>query len=452
VYPRNDLAPQSGQATAPALIRARALIRSPSSAISSTTNGNNPEKIIPKVDHSTMDRRPHHRKWARAALFTDPRCRLPDTVSSLTGVTLAIHVWVGVVVMPLQRLNAIPLDRAASWVAPTVPLWGVTELRKHGVGGGTTPEDLLEDAAPQVVSGDRIGWKRMFARSARLTSVAICSTVAALCLATASVAAVPVSEDVRTAVVMVDAPNVVGLSWTDALTTLHESDPHTSIVIRRWDPSIDNFDFGSSVAIPEDVDPSLLTVAHQLNGTDFDSTSVTLGLAATVPDLRGTPVNAASQMAVSAGFELGNAPVRGDELIDGQVPEAGTIFDVAGFPVDKIAITLAAATPSQERPSTPPASNNVIVPNVGAPVSNDTGQGGSIIGILVGIIGGALIVFFLLRARRSSRQPTVAAAQLTPISTQMPSATRRLKESQHVDAVAVRRRSLQPTVAIRDGS
>src|SRR5215211_6029513 len=40
-------------------------------------------------------------------------------------------------------------------VPPPVVLSGVTELRVHGV-GGTTPESLLGDLAPQQISGDQI--------------------------------------------------------------------------------------------------------------------------------------------------------------------------------------------------------------------------------------------------------------------------------------------------------
>ena len=57
--------------------------------------------------------------------------------------------------MPLQRFNAEPVDREAGLVERKADLAGVTELRLHGV-GGTTPENMLGDSAPQLVSGDRI--------------------------------------------------------------------------------------------------------------------------------------------------------------------------------------------------------------------------------------------------------------------------------------------------------
>ncbi|WP_422771215.1 hypothetical protein ACN28C_32035 [Plantactinospora sp. WMMC1484] len=57
--------------------------------------------------------------------------------------------------MPLQRHDTSPVPRPSGLVPPAADLTGVTELRLHGV-GGTTPEDLLGDAAPQHVSGDRI--------------------------------------------------------------------------------------------------------------------------------------------------------------------------------------------------------------------------------------------------------------------------------------------------------
>ncbi|MEQ4303878.1 hypothetical protein ABNF97_21275 [Plantactinospora sp. B6F1] len=57
--------------------------------------------------------------------------------------------------MPLQRHDTSPVPRPAGLVPPDADLSGVTELRLHGV-GGTTPEDLLADDAPQCVSGDRI--------------------------------------------------------------------------------------------------------------------------------------------------------------------------------------------------------------------------------------------------------------------------------------------------------
>ncbi|MEE6257882.1 hypothetical protein [Plantactinospora sonchi] len=57
--------------------------------------------------------------------------------------------------MPLQRHNTSPVPRPSGLVPPVPDLGGVTELRLHGV-GGTTPENLLGDLAPQQVSGDRI--------------------------------------------------------------------------------------------------------------------------------------------------------------------------------------------------------------------------------------------------------------------------------------------------------
>lgn len=57
--------------------------------------------------------------------------------------------------MPLQRHSTSPVPRPSGLVPPVPDLGGVTELRLHGV-GGTTPENLLGDLAPQQVSGDRI--------------------------------------------------------------------------------------------------------------------------------------------------------------------------------------------------------------------------------------------------------------------------------------------------------
>src|SRR5262245_28541391 len=57
--------------------------------------------------------------------------------------------------MPVPRFDTRAVDRPPGLIAPAVPLTGVTELRLHGV-GGTPPEDLLGDLAPQLVSGDRI--------------------------------------------------------------------------------------------------------------------------------------------------------------------------------------------------------------------------------------------------------------------------------------------------------
>jgi hypothetical protein len=57
--------------------------------------------------------------------------------------------------MPLQRFATDPVPRPPGLVPPVADLTGVTEVRLHGV-GGTTPENLLGDLAPQQVSGDRI--------------------------------------------------------------------------------------------------------------------------------------------------------------------------------------------------------------------------------------------------------------------------------------------------------
>ncbi|MBM0239383.1 hypothetical protein JNW88_23595, partial [Micromonospora sp. ATA32] len=57
--------------------------------------------------------------------------------------------------MPVQKHDSRPVERPSGLVPPAAPMDGVTELRLHGV-GGTTPENLLADAAPQLVSGDRV--------------------------------------------------------------------------------------------------------------------------------------------------------------------------------------------------------------------------------------------------------------------------------------------------------
>ena len=57
--------------------------------------------------------------------------------------------------MPVQKHDSRRVDRPAGMIPPAVDVAGVTELRLHGV-GGTTPENLLVDVAPQLVSGDRI--------------------------------------------------------------------------------------------------------------------------------------------------------------------------------------------------------------------------------------------------------------------------------------------------------
>src|SRR5512139_1455689 len=57
--------------------------------------------------------------------------------------------------MPLQRHDTRPVPRPSGLIPPAAAPSGVTELRLHGV-GGTTPENLLADAAPLLVSGDRV--------------------------------------------------------------------------------------------------------------------------------------------------------------------------------------------------------------------------------------------------------------------------------------------------------
>jgi hypothetical protein len=60
-----------------------------------------------------------------------------------------------VIGMPVQKHNRRPVARPSGLVPPPADLAGVTELRLHGV-GGTTPENLLGDVAPQLVAGDNI--------------------------------------------------------------------------------------------------------------------------------------------------------------------------------------------------------------------------------------------------------------------------------------------------------
>lgn len=57
--------------------------------------------------------------------------------------------------MPVPRSASAPVGRPSGLVPPPVDLSGVTELRLHGV-GGSPPERLLDDLAPQQVAGDRI--------------------------------------------------------------------------------------------------------------------------------------------------------------------------------------------------------------------------------------------------------------------------------------------------------
>src|ERR1041384_3064180 len=57
--------------------------------------------------------------------------------------------------MPVQIHNQAAVERPNGQVRPPVVMGGDVELRLHGV-GGTSPEDLLGDLAPQLVAGDRI--------------------------------------------------------------------------------------------------------------------------------------------------------------------------------------------------------------------------------------------------------------------------------------------------------
>src|SRR6478609_8567697 len=55
--------------------------------------------------------------------------------------------------MPIPMHGLRARARPSGLVQPPVDLAGVTELRVHGV-GGTTPEHLLDDQAPEQVGGD----------------------------------------------------------------------------------------------------------------------------------------------------------------------------------------------------------------------------------------------------------------------------------------------------------
>lgn len=57
--------------------------------------------------------------------------------------------------MPVHTRNQTPVHRPFGLVAHDPVFGGQVELRLHGV-GGTTPEDLLGDLAPERVAGDRI--------------------------------------------------------------------------------------------------------------------------------------------------------------------------------------------------------------------------------------------------------------------------------------------------------
>ena len=57
--------------------------------------------------------------------------------------------------MPVHTRNQTPVHRPFGLVAHDPVLGGQVEIRLHGV-GGTSPEDLLGDLAPERVAGDRI--------------------------------------------------------------------------------------------------------------------------------------------------------------------------------------------------------------------------------------------------------------------------------------------------------
>jgi hypothetical protein len=57
--------------------------------------------------------------------------------------------------MPVPKYGLISTGAPAGHESPEVSLNGLTELRIHGV-GGTSPEALLNDLAPEQVAGDRI--------------------------------------------------------------------------------------------------------------------------------------------------------------------------------------------------------------------------------------------------------------------------------------------------------
>jgi hypothetical protein len=110
-------------------------------------------------------------------------------------------------------------------------------------------------------------------------------------------------------------PNVVGLSYTDAVATLQAWQPLVKIVVLP-------------TGIPAGADPTLMTVDSERG----DETSVYVSLVTEMPDVVGMTIDQAAPTLAARGIVWVLNPVgaSGDAVVDSQAPDAGTTVRIEG--------------------------------------------------------------------------------------------------------------------------
>lgn len=164
-----------------------------------------------------------------------------------------------------------------------------------------------------------------------------------------------------------DPPNVVGLSYADAVATLRAWQPLVEVVV----PS----------GVPAGADPTLLTVDHE----GGDETSVYLSLVTAMPGVVGMTIDEAAPTLAAHGIRgvLDPAGVSGASVIDSQAPDAGTTVRIDntsggtsdgrdGLPAAVVTLRVAVVVSTPASPSTAPTT---VQPPQPSNTTADTGSG-----------------------------------------------------------------------------
>jgi beta-lactam-binding protein with PASTA domain len=184
--------------------------------------------------------------------------------------------------------------------------------------------------------------------------------LAALALALSTVLASLIAATPASAA---DMPNVVGLTYPQAVLALQAWDPSVKVLIEPYDPTTDTITLQPGFTVPDGLTMDRFDVAAQQEKSTVRSfvavgpagSVVLVGLTEAVPDLTGLTSAEANNLLQSGAMTLVPAGQTPTDVVTQQDPAATTVLPVQAFPVARIVVQLSPP---------PPTPVPVVVPDV----------------------------------------------------------------------------------------
>jgi PASTA domain len=184
--------------------------------------------------------------------------------------------------------------------------------------------------------------------------------LAVLALALATVLA---SLGAATPASAADMPNMVGMTYPEAVLALQTSNPSFKVVIEPYDPATNTIRWRPGFAVPDGLTMDRFDVAAQEDRSALRTlvavgpagSYVFVGVTEAVPDLTGLTSAEATNLLRSGGMTLAPAGQNPNDVVTQQDPAAATVLPVQSFPVAQVVVELSPP---------PPTPMPVVVPDV----------------------------------------------------------------------------------------